>query len=489
MPEWSLIHIGIVSTMRSILRKFARKGLCSSRPTFLVTAVLLGLGIIIWTTTAPEPKRMELKRMRAELRANGEALSEKELVARVPRLDLFEPFTNAANRLDKLRSDRLLALMNYASNGVVRPMWRMEQPVLRYLRDTYSPSLTWQECTEVMEQAEPVLRQVRAIPTKPLANHGLGRKAGIFGMIVLSQWLTESMVVDLHREDPAAALENLEAGIALAEVSRDEPDLIWQIGRSAVITITIRATWEALQYPGWTDPELCRLQAAWELVTPLRVAELGLKGELAMGSDYDEAARQLPSDEPLFTTKRLLWPFYLMFEAPADQLFCLSYRWDELQIARALGRHEPWAVLKPQAQSIQSGVFKLINSSSRHWIPRFTLPKIQEILENSVRSETARQLLLADIAIRRFKLRHNDVAPESLAELSPDFLRSPSCDPMTGNPLLYRPGVEGTYLLYSAGEDGLDDGGDLTPINGNPPGLWNAKDIVWPTSACPPESP
>ena len=242
-----------------------------------------------------------------------------------------------------------------------------------------------------------------------------------------------------------------------------------------------------MQYPGWTEPELCRLQMAWESVTPLSAAELALKGELALGSDNDEAARHLPRDE-LFK-KRVSWPFYLMMDAPGDQLFCLSYRWDGLQMARAIGRHEPWTVIKPQTQSIQSGLRKMVNPRSHHWIPWLTLPKIIDIIENSVHNETARQLLLTDIAIRRFKLRHNGAAPRSLTELSPDFLKAPSRDPMTGKQLLYRADPDGSYLLYSTGEDGLDDGGDSTRIDGSPPGLWNGRDVVWPTGGSAPPSP
>jgi len=354
----------------------------------------------------------------------------------------------------------------------------MEQPAWRDEPQSKT-SLTWPELDHLMEQAGPILEQIRNLPREPLANHGLSDKTPVFDLIVLSHWLTIATVVVLHHEDRASALQNLDAVLNLAQVSREEPDLICQIGRSAVIRISVRPTWEALQYPDWKEPELCRLQAAWESVTPLSAAELGLKGDLAAGSDWDEAARKLPPNEPL--EKRISWPFYLMIDAPSDLLFCLSYRWDGLQVARALGRQEPWTVLKPQAQLIQTRLLKMANSKSRHWIPRENLPKSINILEDSVRNETGRQLLLTDIAIHRFRLRHNGAAPNSLMELIPDFLKQPSRDPMTGKQLLYRSGTDGSDLLYAAGEDGVDDGGDPTPIDGNPPGLFNGRDMVWPT--------
>jgi hypothetical protein len=59
---------------------------------------------------------------------------------------------------------------------------------------------------------------------------------------------------------------------------------------------------------------------------------------------------------------------------------------------------------------------------------------------------------------------------------------------MNGEPLHYRPNADGTFLLYSVGENGVDDGGnpslekDVTSSNyywQNP----HALDWVWPQPA------
>jgi hypothetical protein len=470
--------------MRTTFRKLNWNGSYSLRPTFLGIALMIGLGIVFWVTTRTDTPRRELRRMRAELRAKGEALSRKELVCRPPRWDLIQPFTNAVSSLAKLQSDPNLNVMSYISNGVALALWRMEKPSWRGIQGTgWTGSQTWQDLAHVMEQAGPILEQVRKLPKEPLGDLGLADKTPIFKLIHLSFWFTEAAVVALQRGDCASALENLEAGVALAQVCREEPNSTSQIGRSVVISIMIRPTWEALQHPGWTEPELCRLQAAWESVTPLSVAELALEGELADGSDLDEESRHLPRTAPL--KMHFSWPFYLMSDGSSDQLFGLRYRWDGLQLARALGRHEPWALLKPQAEIIQRGALNMLASPSRHWIPNISICKVVEIMRGSVRNETARQLILTEVAIQRFKLRNSGVPPTSLSELSPEFLKAPTRDPMTGKPLLYHPLPDGSYLLYSTGEDGVDDGGDPTPINSEPPELLNAKDMVWSTHGRP----
>jgi hypothetical protein len=52
---------------------------------------------------------------------------------------------------------------------------------------------------------------------------------------------------------------------------------------------------------------------------------------------------------------------------------------------------------------------------------------------------------------------------------------------MTGKDLSYHMKSDGTFLLYSAGTDGRDDGGDPTPTEtSDSPDLWSGRDAVWP---------
>ena len=74
-----------------------------------------------------------------------------------------------------------------------------------------------------------------------------------------------------------------------------------------------------------------------------------------------------------------------------------------------------------------------------------------------VRNEARTRLLQTDLAIRAFQLEHNRY-PDRLDELVPSLLRKIPVDPYCDKPLVYRrEGKE--YLLYSAGPNGVDDGG------------------------------
>jgi len=100
-------------------------------------------------------------------------------------------------------------------------------------------------------------------------------------------------------------------------------------------------------------------------------------------------------------------------------------------------------------------------------------------------TEMQRSLLVTAIALKRYRIRHG-VYPSELAELAPDFLRQPSLDSMDGQPLRYRLKPDGTFLLYSVGEDGHDDGGDATPTEPASrvsKSWWRGRDAVWPWPA------
>jgi hypothetical protein len=62
-------------------------------------------------------------------------------------------------------------------------------------------------------------------------------------------------------------------------------------------------------------------------------------------------------------------------------------------------------------------------------------------------------------------------------------------DYMSAKPLRYRLQADGSYVLYSVGQDGKDDGGDPTSPSGTPAGLWSGRDAVWPSPVTEPDEP
>jgi hypothetical protein len=80
------------------------------------------------------------------------------------------------------------------------------------------------------------------------------------------------------------------------------------------------------------------------------------------------------------------------------------------------------------------------------------------------------RLLAAELAARCYQTDQKK-PPDSLEQLVPKYLRHVPLDPFSGNALVYKP--TGTnWLLYSVGEDKVDDGGkrqDRRKSGGFPP--------------------
>jgi hypothetical protein len=62
------------------------------------------------------------------------------------------------------------------------------------------------------------------------------------------------------------------------------------------------------------------------------------------------------------------------------------------------------------------------------------------------------------LAIERFRLAHTNALPQSLEQLVPTCCKAVPADPYDGQPLRYK--MHGaSYVVYSVGSDGQDDGG------------------------------
>ena len=83
----------------------------------------------------------------------------------------------------------------------------------------------------------------------------------------------------------------------------------------------------------------------------------------------------------------------------------------------------------------------------------------QSLLGLAAEAEARRRILIAAIALKRYRGRHGGY-PKALQELVPELLQSPPIDFMDGKPLRYQLTDDGHFVLYSVGLDCVDDGGN-----------------------------
>ncbi|HUY33429.1 MAG TPA: hypothetical protein VMV69_11830 [Pirellulales bacterium] len=120
---------------------------------------------------------------------------------------------------------------------------------------------------------------------------------------------------------------------------------------------------------------------------------------------------------------------------------------------------------------------------SEGWLPRVlfldALGSATMYDQLSDRTIAASRLLVCDLALRIYKADHGRV-PQRLAELVPRYLSVVPCDPFSGELPVYRRADE-SYILYSVGADGVDNGG-IAGSSNSPPGMEAGSDLVLPAA-------
>jgi hypothetical protein len=352
-----------------------------------------------------------------------------------------------------------------------------------------------------------------------VSNVGFGVDYGNIGRSVLAHLpplktaalaLAGATLLNLHDGNSIEAYGFLQSLVATGEVVRDEPTMISQMVRTACLSIAASTTWEALQSDAWNDQQLADLQKQWATIDLFPITPKTLAMERATGikefnavrdsygtfhsldmekgaqafADWDGFAQEA-SVYPVKTLKELIGSYqvYLMWKwvwsYEDEQLLMQLYQEGINAIHQSRNHHEllsRWdQIEKVFGPLCQSQKYKIAGATG-------TLKILNSYFRKLRRMQTDAQLVIAAVALKRFEMR-NRRFPNSLAELVPAFLPQVPVDFMDGNPLRYRLNTNGAYLLYSVGDDRIDNGGDGNSSNDGKPSFFRGKDFVWPLPA------
>jgi hypothetical protein len=450
--------------------------------------------------------RGSLQSYRAELRARGEKLTfqELELSRSTNGNGSMAALSNAVAKLGIPQfPPGNIDVRKYVRPGSARLCWRGASPGWTSTTSSNAQP-TWAELAEQITAAQSALAQLREALRDPRASSGpctnlmAGPPSNFVAIRTAAQWLMNAALYESRQGGVEQALQDVESLASLAQWDRGECTLVAQAIRVAVTSLGLATCWEILNVPGWTDPQLARLQAAWEAVHPVEAIEFAFVGYRAFTGELDKLARKTSFRQtgrftgvtmfPQGSVQGLLadyvwFPIYRLTSINADALFHLKAAEETITGLRMVEAHRPWKEAKQHLD--QPGVWisqvDRFPTKFRYWVSLTSFPNTQRVTSNAVRAETERELTLAAIALKRYQLRHGSL-PASLNSVVPEFLSALPYDPMSGKALCYRPGLNGGYVLYSVGEDGTDDGGDSKPTSGKAAGLWEGRDVVWPTA-------
>ena len=486
----------------------------SLRAKFLAAGASLLVLLVAWPVITHYRAEGKVEAYRRELKAKGEKLEVAELVP----LRSAGDFTNSAAWLTAasfLRSSspsyfNMPPTMKLVTPGKAMVSW--QQRVL----PTDETSNVWSGLSLEFDNNRQAIEGIQLALRGPILAFDLNYQQGATLLLPHltklkggAQWLSASAVLNLHEGQSKEAWTNLVALSGLVVKYRDEPILISELVRIAIAAIAVAPTWEALQTSECDEPLLREVQTSWESVDFLAQAESAFAMERTIMKRYFAEARDSYNSTMTSTmgsamasysappasrtvTEEIkeglrsfvhrypgywIWKYWLSYDDELAEAQQIQAMLEAIRQARtehfspALKKLEGEIARVKQAHPNEG---KWDNSGIAFSLEK-SFPRIADI-------EIQRSLLVTAIALKRYQLKHGTY-PTELGSLKPEFLGEVPRDPMDGKPLRYRLNPDGSFLLYSVGEDGVDGGGDTTPSPDASKQWARARDAVWPQPA------
>jgi len=503
------------------------------RPLLVVAILIFGLGIV--GSVHHFRTKRALADYQKQLIAAGEKLTVDEVMPKPVPLEqngantFFRAFT-LMNVAQSVFTTNPPSSMTMVAAGKARVGWA--EPQIRSEKATNS----WDDAIANVNELAPALASLEKLIERPMLDFNLNYRMGFAIPLPhlaqskqAAQKLCYAALCDLHQGDVDSATRRLRTVLAISHGGTDEQFIISQLVRIAITAIGSASTWELLQSPHVSDEQLAQLQRDWSRLEFAVAAENAVAMERAIGQmtvaqmressaefrkiasgfawppvaapntggDWFDQAQQFAEgtwDKTRLKARETAWRFSWSY---TDQLRTMKGLQVVIDCARQFQTNgNLGAALSWQQQQWESLGFQSLDTEEDFDINKGevnlrtlfsqSILALSKFLNRVMVIEANRQLVVTAIALQRYKLRHGGY-PADLNALVPDFLPAVPQDPLDGQPLRYKPNQDGTFLLYSIGEDGIDNGGDPNPVKiGGKSFYWrNCRDWVWPQPATP----
>jgi len=320
-----------------------------------------------------------------------------------------------------------------------------------------------------MDRWKPLLDEVREAAQRPGTDWKLDystpyhmRVDYLTILLNLSQAFSTEAKAYIEIGDSAAALADFDFILGLSERTVGPPLLIGHFVRMSLIGMGIDVLKYGIDRHAWTELQLKAIQRT--------LAHISLQPELINSLRLE---RTFFNDAFLDSTRVGVEAFFSLSEesAPRDKALARIF-W---ALRPAGWSNEDRCAYSEGLQSIIDDVTSApltlrMESSQPHgivaiilhlWRTPFTaiaLPSEEGAIKNTFWHQSLVNEACTACAIERYRLAHGMLPPD-LNALCPEFLTAVPLDPMSGQPLHYKPGQGDSYILYGVGWNQKDDGG------------------------------
>lgn len=339
-----------------------------------------------------------------------------------------------------------------------------------------------------LADSAPGLEQLRLASTRPGVRYPIDYKLqDPAGILILHLSKIKQAIQHLQlRANAKLALGQGEEALAdillmahLADSVRSEMFVISYLVRVAGSHLVFQPVWEGLAERRWTEPQLRVLQDRLARMDFLDSFHIQADGELACGlamvdsfsnNTYSWGAVVAGDDfaEVMAAPIGKKWAYNMIWAVTPSGWFGMEkanygHYYGVMQagtVDAAARRFFPRQV-DDNAVALERDVFRknpAVVMGKHTLLTCMLLPALQKISTRAASAQVSMDQAVLGCALERYRLAHAEF-PERLDALVPAFLERLPKDVLTGDNYHYRRTPSGSFLLYSLGWDGKDDGG------------------------------
>ncbi|EIP98271.1 hypothetical protein OpiT1DRAFT_02724 [Opitutaceae bacterium TAV1] len=300
----------------------------------------------------------------------------------------------------------------------------------------------------------------------------------------------------------AAAANDILTTLRIARVEHDQPFLIAQLSRIAIVQLALAPLREGIARNLWTAHDYASFDAALAKLDFLAGMKHGFAFECNMGINTLSGSIPYPVSGFLSMMPQPQWASLsdLTHENIKRNISLTLVQYGprgwRLRAATIVGHawlEQIMPALDPVGQRVDLRQAKAANAAipdnDAPWniMARFIMPTTSSLARTAAFAQSGANLARAACRVELHKLR-TGAYPSALDELPSDLSTAALHDLVTGEPLRYRPPLpsptsrppdKNSYVLYVTGTDGVDDGGNLHEQESKPPSWNKLKDWIW----------
>lgn len=281
--------------------------------------------------------------------------------------------------------------------------------------------------------------------------------------------------VRLYVKQVDAAFQDARLALHLADMLQENAFLISWLVRIAIREIALNPVWYGLATHQWHPAQLAELQARLETGDFFQEAHAALNAERLLNDRGIEGflrsnkTRNCDFFGPFENEPAGDWMEFLMAIYPKGWFYHERINYDRVYARYIL---DPFPTntthvnLKAIAarmdgldQELQGSRFRKLFVEHKYFASTF-IPAVARLAEKPARAMAASTMAAAACALERHRIEQGRY-PAKWSELTPKYLKQIPMDIMSGEPLKYRLNEEGAFLMYSVGQDGIDNGGQV----------------------------